>query len=376
MVGKGGNDTFRLADGVNPAALHGSNASGTGAANEVNLIDPGSAAHDLRAVMLSNIDGFTSEGGGTIAFDPSTGSIIYRYGAVVTLDADQFGSSIDKSVRIIGKESIIDGNTTFGFEVLDTKDFDASGWKLTYVNGNSVLHVTGTDTADRVTGWSAADVVVLGKGNDFASTGAGKDYIFAGEGRDVLYGGAGADQLFGGSGSDTASYAGSAGGVRVNLTLTTAQSGGQAAGDILTSIENVTGSAKSDVLIGNSAANNLTGGHGRDTLTGGKGADRFDFNSLADSKTGSNRDVMQDFHRAQHDKIDLAGIDADTHLTGNQAFHFIGRQGFSSGGGPHVYGELRFENGLLEGDVNGDGRADFQIKVAHVTSLVASDFFL
>ena len=80
------------------------------------------------------------------------------------------------------------------------------------------------------------------------------------------------DTLDGGAGSDTASYAGSAEGVTVDLAAGTA-SGGDATGDTLTSIENVTGSDHADTLTGDSGANTLTGGAGADTLTGGAGDD-------------------------------------------------------------------------------------------------------
>ena len=54
----------------------------------------------------------------------------------------------------------------------------------------------------------------------------------------------------------------------VNLAAGTA-SGGDAAGDILIEIENLTGSAHGDSLTGNSLSNVLTGGDGADTLIGG-----------------------------------------------------------------------------------------------------------
>jgi serralysin len=54
-----------------------------------------------------------------------------------------------------------------------------------------------------------------------------------------------------------------------------------------------------------------------------------------------------------------SGIDADTSANpGNDRFDFIGRQGFHGGGG-----ELRFAGGVLRGDVNGDRRADFEIRI-------------
>ena len=39
-------------------------------------------------------------------------------------------------------------------------------------------------------------------------------------------------------------------------------------------------------------------------------------------------------------------------------------------------GELRFSGGIVSGDVNGDGRADFEIKMNGVTKMYSDDFFL
>jgi len=101
-------------------------------------------------------------------------------------------------------------------------------------------------------------------------------------GSDVLKGGAGADVLDGGSGTDTASYAGS-GAVNVNL-ATKAASGGQATGDKIASIENLTGSSYNDVLTGgNGGSNILNGGAGADKLSGGAGGDVL--NGGADNDT-------------------------------------------------------------------------------------------
>jgi serralysin len=98
--------------------------------------------------------------------------------------------------------------------------------------------------------------------------------------------------------------------------------------------------------------------------------DTFDFNSIKETVKGSSRDQILDFSHSQGDKIDLSTIDAKTHASGNQAFHFIGTHAFA-----HHDGELRFANHILQGDVNGDGKADFEIHV-NATSLVAGDFTL
>ena len=74
------------------------------------------------------------------------------------------------------------------------------------------------------------------------------------------------------------------------------------------------GEAGNDRLIGSAGKNTLVGGLDKDTLTGGNGADKFVFNDVVESAVGANRDVITDFSHAQHDKVDLHLIDANTIL--------------------------------------------------------------
>ena len=101
---------------------------------------------------------------------------------------------------------------------------------------------------------------------------AGANVLAGGDGNDTLQGLGGADTLQGGNGIDTASYAASAAAVVVTVNLRAA-SGGDAAGDTFSSIENVIGSAFADAINGEAGANVLTGGAGDDLLAGRGGAD-------------------------------------------------------------------------------------------------------
>jgi Ca2+-binding RTX toxin-like protein len=156
---------------------------------------------------------------------------------------------------------------------------------------------------------------------------------------------------------------------------------------LATSRINLTGSSIANSIFGNNGANVLSGlngndtlsggggndllvgGRGTDNLVGGPGRDVFDFNFTYESVRGSRHDTVQ-FRHAEHDRIDLSGIDADTDGTaGNQAFKFIGGHAFTG-----VDGQLRFSGGLLQGDTNGDKIADIEIKVLGV--LLKADIVL
>ena len=107
-------------------------------------------------------------------------------------------------------------------------------------------------------------------------TGSARDDTLIGNGGDnVLRGGPGGDTLNGAGGIDTADYSGSNAGVVVNLGSASAQSGGHAQGDRLTSFENLTGSAHGDLLTGDGGDNVLRGRGGRDTVQGHNGADEL-----------------------------------------------------------------------------------------------------
>lgn len=139
-----------------------------------------------------------------------------------------------------------------------------------------------------------------------------------------------------------------------------------------TVIENAIGGSARDVLWGNQVANKLDGRGGDDVLNGYEGADRLTGGSGNDTFQFSHvekGDVIVDF--ATGDKIDLSKIDANSGLAGDQAFVFLGATAFTN-----VAGQLRYDGGLLSGDVNGDGLADFTVVLANSAALTSGDMFL
>ncbi|MGQ9370018.1 M10 family metallopeptidase C-terminal domain-containing protein, partial [Azospirillum sp. A39] len=119
-------------------------------------------------------------------------------------------------------------------------------------------------------GGSGADTIVGNLADNLLWGNGGADSLVGGDGDDVLSGGAGADTLSGGAGIDTADYGAAGAGVTAGLA---GGGGGEAAGDVLSGVENLVGSAHADTLAGDAGANTLYGGGGGDSLVGGAGDD-------------------------------------------------------------------------------------------------------
>jgi serralysin len=241
---------------------------------------------------------------------------------------------------------------------------------------------------------SASDTIRAGAGNDTIAVSTFHSDYFGNSGNDGFFSEGWQNLFNGGSGSDTISYQPrddnsrlASTGVGIDLNQGFAQTGANRF-ETLVSIENAIGTKVGDTIFGSNGANTLNGrsgndilsglngndrligGTGSDELHGGSGADTFDFNNKNESVTGANRDVIVDFSRSEGDKVDLATIDANSTTGANQAFSFIGSAGFSG----HA-GELRFSNGVISGDINGNGTSDFHIQI-NVTSMNAADFIL
>lgn len=314
--------------------------------------------------------------------------------------ADDLQQNGRVEVKIFG----LGGNDQIGLD----RDDDNGG-------GNLVDAGKGNDTVVNV--FEGGNRIVLGAGNDtyvgtgfsllneldFVDGGAGNDRFFVqtllstykgGAGKDVFFSNGHKNDFIGGNGNDTISYqfrhedsvVGDEG-VTISLGENGALTGSNSA-ESLVSIENAIGSLNSDIVAGSDVANTLlglngdddlhglggsdilAGGRGSDFLFGGTGADRFVFENTIDSPQGA-ADQIKDFSRAAGDVIDLSGIDADVNATGNQQFNFIRSAAFSGNAG-----EVRFAEGILFVQTDGDAGLDMVIGVDNIAAMLAADFIL
>lgn len=241
--------------------------------------------------------------------------------------------------------------------------FDGTGFELEiadYYDGNNASHFTflfrgeGSGTPpppgpgpgplpptpgnDTITGTSGPDTINGLGGDDIIDPLGGNDTVRGGDGNDTVGGGDGNDYVYGDAGND-----------RVN------------------------GAQGDDFVYGGTGNDNVRAGLGKDFLYGNEGRDTFDFDGVADSAVGSTRDGVMDFVRGQ-DKIDLTTIDANVGVSGNQAFTFIGTAAFSAAG--QIRARETTQGVVVEGSVDGDSAAEFEIGLVGPHSLTTSDFLL
>ena len=138
------------------------------------------------------------------------------------------------------------------------------------------------------------------------------------------------------------------------------------------------GGIDNDVLFGGGGNDVLFGGLGRDRLNGGAGEDVFKFVSIDDSITTTGVDVIAGFSGAGaqpfavvEDGIDLAAIDANTLVAGNQAFSF---NGTTAGGVGRIWVKNAGTDTLLYINVDGDASAEMVVRIQDGAS-VAADYW-
>lgn len=197
------------------------------------------------------------------------------------------------------------------------------------------------DAAIGIAGVEAIEVIDYAGGASRLRGEDGNDVLVGADRADTLIGRNGTDQLFGRDGDDKLIGGGMA--------------------------DDLQGGAGRDLLKGGRHQDRLEGGAGIDDLRGGGNADVFVFTD-ADITGNRKGDIIRDFKSGQ-DLIDLTGLDAVDALV------FIDEAAFSG-----TAGELRIahtdKRSVVEADLDGDGAAEFGIRLGDRVELGADDFLL
>lgn len=196
---------------------------------------------------------------------------------------------------------------------------------------------------DRLDGGGGQDELVGGAGNDLLVGGPdrfdGADLLQGNDGDDTLIGGQGFDTLTGGSGDD--SLSGGAGedlllGLRGSDTLI-----GNAGDDM------IRGFSRADTLRGGAGDDTLSGDEGADLLEGGDGADTFLFTEVGHMGSLTVFDRIRDFDPLE-DRLDFAFVGPMERVS---SFTAAGEAEFT----------YNLTTGVLSGDTDGDGSANFRL---------------
>lgn len=270
LIASAGNDT--LDGGAGDDELDGGDGNDTLTGGDGDdLLRPGTGTNTVDGG--AGVDTLDFSKGGAVGINLGDNSVSGAAAGTTFLNVENVkGSSANDIIIGDSGNNVLTGgggaDQLVGQGGLDTADYSASAAAVTIILNSSATDPTavGTGTGgdaegdqliliERIIGSSLADVLTGGGLND------------------ILMGGAGADTITGGTGSDTAEYSSSASGVTIMLDATGGATGvgGDAAGDTLSSMENLIGSDHADILYGNSQVNRLEGGAGDDIFQTGLG---------------------------------------------------------------------------------------------------------
>ncbi len=324
---------------------------------------------DLNAETFSNIGGRTgniSIARGTVIENAIGGSgvdVLVGNAVANTLNG---GSGVSTLNGGAGNDRLIlgsgaSGSTIDGGADTDTLVVTSTVTSLAGLLGIEALELVGgagvTLTGSQIATGLASNVAISGTGSLTVNMDAGisflsRSFAFSGSGvtvtvngssvRDVIKGGPTAHIINGGDGNDQ-----------------------------------IRGGTSSDIINGGNGDDKIIGNGGADIITGGAGSDQFRYLFDFETGLGAAADRITDYQIGV-DKFNFFLFDTNANVAGVQGFAFVGNNAFSGGGAA----QLRYTNSgadlLVQGDINGDGFADFEIILQGNAggTLTAADFIL
>ncbi|HEX5795081.1 MAG TPA: calcium-binding protein, partial [Geminicoccaceae bacterium] len=273
LDGDAGNDT--LQGGAGADSLIGGAGTDTvswaNSATAVTFLQTTGSSGDASGDVLSGIEVYIgSNGDDWIVGNPSVAETFYGGAGNDFLNGNGLGGAGDPSGDVYYGGTGIDGTAYNAGSTSITVDLTLGrGWGSNAENDYYYLieSVIGSLSTDTLIGSATADTLDGFDANDTLIGNAGDDSLIGGNGNDTLIGGAGGDRMSGGAGTDTVSWAGAPGGITYDLGGT---SSGDAAGDVIDSVEVYIGTAADDrILTAGGIVETLYGGDGNDLLSGG-----------------------------------------------------------------------------------------------------------
>ena len=306
----------------------------------------GSSVTNSKSGTITGLGGISAQAAGVKVVND--GSIVGFAGIGIDFGQGK-GARLDNSGNIQGEAVAVRGTLLDGFSLINSGTIKSDGEGIVLLaTGRVDISNTGTIVAG-----TGSAIVVMGQGAsvDLDNQGVIKGKVELTDGADIFdsRGGVTKGAILAGAGNDTLNGGGGA--------------------------NKLHGEDGQDFIAGRGGSDRLIGGADGDTLKGGRGGDDFVYKDVSDStgNTASTRDSVLDFGR--NDTIDLRAIDAKTG-SGNQKFDFIGTKAFTGKKGQLRYDVNDSGDAIVQGDVNGDGKADMTIRVVDVDKLGAGDFFL
>jgi Ca2+-binding RTX toxin-like protein len=254
IEGGAGADTLDGNTGIDTLSYANSSAGVT-----VNLATNTASGGDAQGDTISNFENITGSAQDDTLTGDANANVISGGAGNDTINGGAGNDTIEGGVG---------ADTLNGGADIDTLSYAGSSAGVT-VNLATNTASGGDAQGDIISNFE--NLIGSAQGDTLTGT-IGVNVIDGGDGNDVIEGGFGGDTLTGGLGIDTLSYSADLGGVNVNLATNTA-SNNDAAGDVISGFENLTGGWGNDTLTGTNSANTIIGGWGDDTIDGGAGAD-------------------------------------------------------------------------------------------------------
>ena len=299
LLGGGGTDVIDGGDGTDTNSFANINANAANPANagvSVTLNADGSGTAEYLAGGRGNsVISETFENIENITGSGNDDTIIATGAAANTID----GGDGDDFIAGGGGTDILDGgdgNDTnsfqgIGAEVVADLGSGSAAYQpapgvTVFENFSNFENLDGSDNADQLFGDGGANVLTGNAGDDLLVGRGGDDLLEGGEGQDILRGGGGNDTVDGGDGIDTVDFSDIGVGVNVNLKTGsgTYEVNGNTVEDQIENVENITGSAQADRLIGDDGDNLIAGGAGDDVILGGAGNDILRGDAVGDGE--------------------------------------------------------------------------------------------